>query len=357
MKLSNSFLLAVSLFTISLVIAISASAETDRYENCYQQYELYSQIAIETGDSEASRLAAKYYRCVKRFDRKGLTVLAAKKSIQARIRALKKKIRRLEKNISKVWASGSTQKALKMGLRLASLQQKLVKLESKLSQGQCSSRKTKLTFSFENNSDFRVTYYIIDNKGMGHRIGDVAPVTIGKKRMTLKKLQSYVGTGATRAELYFLAIVNNQEVWRKAWVSLEKLPTKKPCTATAKWEWFNSTFPPTVTEGYYFFWVDAGPNLYVGKESDLKSRTPYSFRNGGMDNVNKVTYNKLSGKKDTIAAAGQALCSMIADTIWWKLMAPCQKRVKLSNGKYAWACESSVQTAIKNHCPQWLDAW
>ena len=103
--------------------------------------------------------------------------------------------------------------------------------------------------------------------------------------------------------------------------------------------------------GYYVFSVDAGPNLVVGTRDQVEKRSKCSFLNGGMDCVTKVKAEVLAGPYKSLAEAQEnGLCPLIAEKSWWKMTANCQKRYKLSNGKYYWGCEESVQDGFSNFC-------
>ncbi|MDC0359069.1 hypothetical protein OAO01_09655, partial [Oligoflexia bacterium] len=240
-------------------------------------------------------------------------------------------------------------KALAIGNKIATLQLKISRLKDKLKQGACTPAKTTIKLVFENNSKYNVTIYIDDSDGVSSKIGTVPAVKIGTIQMSISQIQNYVGTNAQTVNLQFFTIINNKEVIVSAFFSMAKLPTKKPCTGTAKWEMFDSTFPVPASN-VYVFGVDAGPNIYIGEEDKLKNRSKGSFANGGLSS-DKVTYGKLSSSFSTLPSAQKAFCGMVQEKIYYN-SPNCSKRFKI-NGKWYFGCESSVQSAVSNYCPQY----
>lgn len=103
---------------------------------------------------------------------------------------------------------------------------------------------------------------------------------------------------------------------------------------------------------YSVYNINAGPNLFVGAHQSLEGRTPYSFKNGGLDNSSQVTYSILSGPYSSLSSAQKALCANIKKA-YWSFSANCTSRYYWKNNT-TWhaGCEPSVQTAINQYCPE-----
>lgn len=352
MRISRPATLVLSILTIVLYLSSLASGlcadDSARSKRCYSRYLKYSEIAMQYQDALAAKLAERAFRCVTSGRLGGPNALAASRDIRDQIKALSRKIKALKRKAEKLMTTNVVQ-ALRILDQVADLQLKLNRLKQKLEQGNCPANKTTVRLVFENNSDYQVGIYILDTTNLAHLLGSIPPVKIGTIPMSLAKVQQYSGS-ATSAKFVFYTRVNQKDIFVNASYSLKRLPKEKPCLAIVRWEMFNKTFPVPPSQ-YYVFGVNAGPNLYVGTEEALRVRTPYSFLNGGMDNVSKVTYNKLGGPYSTYEAAQQALCAGISQHVHWNLYAPCQERF-MFRGSWYWGCEGSVRSAINSYCPQ-----
>lgn len=133
-----------------------------------------------------------------------------------------------------------------------------------------------------------------------------------------------------------------QLMWNSITVAPTPTPNNTPTPAPT----------PTPSVKYYVFGIDAGPNLFVGSDEEVAKRVRCSFDNGGLDCDTKVVGTHLAGPFNSYEEAKAGLCPLVAKKIWWKLAAWCQKRYEMKSGKYFWGCESSVQDAFRDYCPE-----
>ncbi|MDC0358966.1 hypothetical protein OAO01_09125, partial [Oligoflexia bacterium] len=353
-------LLCVAIYPLSLV-ADSSNRFEEGAKRCLNQYLQLAERNNALNDAFAAE-EERSYRCLERYESTLPRILAAKKknkkkkignskkTLNDRIKAIEKAIKRLRKKAGKLEVIAPI-KFGKTWDRIWELEAKLEKLLDRIGQGKCTPKKTKINMVFDNNSDYAFVAYLLTNKGTVVELGRVEAGKVKSFSLTLKKLQSYVVPLEKLVQFELVTTIGQIPTKAVATMTLNNMPAKQPCAATARFEVFDKDFPkPNVK--YYVFGVKAGSGLhyFIGLEDTVASEAPCDFIGGGNDCDSKVGYDILTpGGYSTYDYAQQGFCYGIKEHEYWQFTS-CPNRYKWSNGQWYWACEGSVQSAIEKHC-------
>ena len=335
------------------VVADTSERSANGAQRCYENYLQLAEkelLADSIASNDLGKRAEMNFRCMRRYESRLPYTMKAKKSLETIIAELKKKIKSLQKKADKLMTRDVI-KAGKIWSQIADLELRLARLKKKQQQGECPPAKTNIRMVFENNTDYEVGVFLHSAYRTVALLGKVASGKILTFTIDLEELRSIVGESAKVVNFSLITTINGGLSKAQATMRLQKLPTRKPCSATARFELFNKNFPVPQTQ-YYVYGVEAGSGFHflIGVETSLITRAPCSFAGGGLDCKSHVDYHELAGPYTKYEDAQRAFCSSISNHEYWQFSS-CPDRFKWKGGTFYWACEGSVTSAINKYCP------